>query len=138
MVEAGVRRILQDALGPHRLRKQRFQLADSSVSFNPDLVFDDGTAVGDVKYKLSSGDWNRQDLYQAIAFAEAFGAEDAVVVRFRTTETASVRDAHVGGQIIHEVTWLADSGHPAAIAAASVADAVAEWLSSVDPQRLAS
>ena len=39
------------------------------MTFNPDLVFDNGLAVGHVKYKLSTGEWDRTDPYKVLAFA---------------------------------------------------------------------
>ena len=128
MVERGLTSILRDALGAHRVRKGHFQLASSRVTFNPDLVFDAGRAVGDVKYKLSAGDWDRSDLYQAIAFAEAYRAERALIVRFRGPSTGPAPDLLVGGKAIHEVTWRSDAAVSASDAGIEVAEAVATWL----------
>ena len=65
MVEAGIRNILRDGLAPawRVKRTPGYRSAvGSSVSFNPDLEFNEGVAIGDVKYKLQGADWNRSDL----------------------------------------------------------------------------
>ena len=48
MVERGLLGILVDHLGPARVWKGHHQLAGSTLTFNPDLVFDGGRAIGDV------------------------------------------------------------------------------------------
>ena len=53
MVEARDLGVLADRLGPARVWKGHLQLPGSTLTFNPDLVFDAAQAVGDVKYKLS-------------------------------------------------------------------------------------
>jgi hypothetical protein len=130
LVEAGIRALLADELGSARVTKEGRQLVGSSLTFNPDLVFDSGAAVGDVKYKLSRGDWNRADLYQTIAFAEAFGSNRGVVVRFRHPGIAAAPDLLVGKKSIHEVTWVADDSIPAAEAGRKMAKDVAAWIGS--------
>ena len=128
MIEAGIRQILLDGLGGGYVRKVGRQSTGSSLTFNPDLVFGEDRAVGDVKYKVSSGEWTRSDLYQAIAFAEAFQTKDATIVRFRQPNTDAVVDVTVGTKTIHEITWLADTDRgPEAVAADLVAQARA-WL----------
>ena len=58
MVEEGIRRVLQRRLGHRwRIEKKGRQLIGSSLTFNPDLVVDDGFAVADVKYKWTDKDW---------------------------------------------------------------------------------
>ena len=69
----------------HTVRKQGMRLSPSALTINPDLIFDGGQAVGDVKYKLGGADWQRSDLYQATAFSTAFGCSQSIVVGFRGT-----------------------------------------------------
>jgi hypothetical protein len=47
----------------------------------PDLVFDGGLAVGDVKYKDIDPERNRSDLYQVVAFAAGYDCDCAVYRR---------------------------------------------------------
>lgn len=132
MVERGLLGILADRLGPMRVRKGRLQLADSTLTFNPDLVFDGGRAIGDVKYKLSTGEWDRADLYEVIAFAEAYRASQGLILRFREPGVREIADLSVGAKTIHEVTWAVDPTLAPRDAANAVADEVAEWLGTED------
>jgi 5-methylcytosine-specific restriction enzyme subunit McrC len=128
MVEAGIREILAERLGSTYVQKVGRQAKGSKLTFNPDLVFGDGYAVGDVKYKLSTGDWTRADLYQSIAFAEAFETHRGCVIRFRRLAVGAVEDVTVGSKTIHEVTWLADDDVSAKSAASDMAGQVEAWL----------
>jgi hypothetical protein len=83
MVEAGIRAVITEALrGMVSVEKRGIALSGPSMTVNPDLVFGRRSAVGDVKYRLNHGDWNRSDLYQTIAFAAAFRTTQGVVVNF--------------------------------------------------------
>lgn len=126
MVERGILGILADRLGPARVRKGRLQLPGSTLTFNPDLVFDGGRVVGDVKYKLSGGEWDRADLYEVIAFAEAYRAPRGLIVRFRKPGVPAVADLVVGAMSVHEVTWVADPSVDPVDASSAVADEVAD------------
>ena len=128
MVEAGLRRVLTECLG-QRVAKEGRHLKGSKVTFSPDLVFDRGVAIADVKYKLSTGDWSRPDLYQVIAFAEAFGAQYGAIVRFRASQTPRLPDLVVGSKRIREVTWLADDSQTPGVVADGLVNDVAAWLS---------
>ena len=128
LVEGGIREVLAERLGRHRVTKQGLQLAGTTLTFNPDLVFDGGRAVGDVKYKVSSGEWSRPDLYQTIAFAEAFGASHGVVVRFRHGSAPAAPSLVVGTQSIREATWPADVAIDPDDAADELADSVLDAL----------
>jgi 5-methylcytosine-specific restriction enzyme subunit McrC len=83
MVELGLRRVLARELAPAwKVEKRGLRLSSSTLTLNPDLVFEDGAAVGDVKYKLATREWRRGDLYQAVAFATGFRAASSLVVDF--------------------------------------------------------
>jgi hypothetical protein len=105
MIEDGIRALLANGLGTSRVQKKGIQLAGSSMTFNPDLLFDSRTAVGDVKYKISKGDWDRTDVNQVITFAEAFGASAAAILRFRNRATRQMTDVIVGKKLLSELTW---------------------------------
>jgi 5-methylcytosine-specific restriction enzyme subunit McrC len=119
--------LLADRLGPARVWKGR-QLPGSTLTFNPDLVFDGGQAIGDVKYKLSRGGWDRADLYEIIAFAEAYRASQGLILRFRQPGVPALADLTVGAKTVHEVAWMADASVDPVDAANGVADDVAHWL----------
>jgi 5-methylcytosine-specific restriction endonuclease McrBC regulatory subunit McrC len=79
MVELGLRRTLDRRLSPQwPVKKVGLTLSPSHLTLNPDLVFDDGRQVGDVRYKLSKGEWRRTDLYQVVAFATGFRSNAAL------------------------------------------------------------
>lgn len=128
MVERGLRAILEDRLGPARVGKGKLPLPGSTLTFNPDLVFDHGRAIGDVKYKLSRGEWDRADLYEVIAFAEAYHATRALILRFREPAVATIPDLVVGAKTVREVTWIADPSIQPVDAANAVVDEVVDWL----------
>jgi hypothetical protein len=92
-------------------------------------VFGHGYAVADVKYKVSGGEWPRSDLYQAIAFAEAFGTTEAAIVRFRPPSIAPRDDLSVGAKTVREISWISDEALAPAYCAEAFADEVAAWLS---------
>lgn len=103
-------------------------LEPSHVTVNPDLVFDHGYAVGDVKYKVFGSDWDRADLYQNIAFATAFGTTMGCVVGFTTGENAPMPPLTRVGQItVAPVAWFADAGAPDEAARGCV-DQIARFL----------
>lgn len=128
MVERGVLGVLADRLGPARVHKGHLQLPGSTLTFNPDLVFDGGQAIGDVKYKLSRGDWDRADLYEVVAFAEAYRSNRGLILRFRNPAVPPLADLAVGAMSIHEISWVADAEVDPLDAANAVADDVARWL----------
>lgn len=131
MVEDGIRGLLVGGLGSSRVQKRGIQLAGSSMTFNPDLLFDRGLAVGDVKYKISGGDWDRPDLNQAITFAEAFGASEAAIVRFRNPGTAKVPEAMIGKKRLSEITWPLDQEFSPVESGERLLDDTRSWLERV-------
>ena len=52
------------------------------MRLQPDLVFDDGYAVADIKYKLHDGTWNRADVYQITTFAAGYRSRRGALVYF--------------------------------------------------------
>jgi len=128
MVEAGIRAMLAERLGAGVVRKEGRQLVGSTMTFNPDLVFGAPHAIGDVKYKLAGGEWDRGDLYQVVAFAAAFRVTEAILVRFRRSDVTPLPDVRVGDIRVRELTWLADPQDPAAASAAALAADIDAWL----------
>jgi 5-methylcytosine-specific restriction enzyme subunit McrC len=82
LVEAGIRQILSDNLGGIAIRKLSAPILGATFGAHPDIVFGPGWAVGDVKYKLNDGSWNRPDLYEVVAFASAFRCQQAALLCF--------------------------------------------------------
>jgi 5-methylcytosine-specific restriction enzyme subunit McrC len=127
MVEAGVRQILADGLHDHSVTKQGLQLAGSTKTLNPDLVFDGGTAVGDVKYKITGTDWNTADLYQTVAFATGYRASKAVVISF-SPHGGKLPTLQVGDVEVSHIPWQADSTLTPSDSATLLIEDLTAWL----------
>ncbi len=130
LVEEGLRRILVLGIPERDIVKKGRQLKPSLLTLNPDLVFDNGLAVGDVKYKLGGSDWNRSDLYQAVAFAAGFEASEAAVIDFRQTTTTQLPKVQVGRIGVTEISWIADPELHAEGVADQLCRDVSQWLDS--------
>ncbi|WP_454044674.1 5-methylcytosine restriction system specificity protein McrC [Cellulosimicrobium sp. Marseille-Q8652] len=108
-IEEGVRRTVRAALPQHQVTKSARRLPPSTKTLNPDLVMDAGRAVGDVKYKIHSGEWNNSDLYQVVAFATGYHASHAAVLTFaRKGRQEALKPLHVGGVRVAHLCWPAD------------------------------
>lgn len=128
-VESGILEVLRTGLSPTwSVAKKGRQIVGSSMTFNPDLVFDGGAATGDVKYKLSTGDLGRGDLYQAIAFATIYRTSHAAIVGFRATAGATPPTVSIGDLMVSHIDWNCDESLPPAIAASQLVADVNEWL----------
>ena len=111
MVEDGLRNMLVKRLAPEwDVRKRGLQLEGSTLTFNPDLVFGHGLAVGDVKYKLLGADWNRSDLYQVVTFATAYRSRHAVVLGFQRSDRQPSQAIQVGDVRVAELASGRRSG----------------------------
>jgi hypothetical protein len=98
-------------LAPHiKVDKRSLPLTGTTMRMNPDLVFGDIAAVGDVKYKLMSTDWSRSDLNQTVAFAAAARTNTGIVIGFHPSETATLPAVGVGDFAIVGISWRADEG----------------------------
>jgi hypothetical protein len=101
------------------------------LTLNPDLVIEhEGNAIatGDVKYKLSSGDWKRGDLYQAVAFATGFGVDRAAICEFRTANVPRLQTVAVGSVRVSHLAWPSDAETGAETAAQEFLSEFALWL----------
>lgn len=111
LVEDGLRNIIREALsGEVPVVKRTRQLSGSHHSLTPDLCF--GTrAVGDVKYKVWDGDWNRADLYQLAAFATGFESDQGLRVGFSSNPHGS-SPVQVGRVKLTTCDWIFNSTTP--------------------------
>jgi len=107
LVEAGIRSVLGRNLGPRwRVTKRGKALVGTGLTLNPDLIFGESFAVGDVKYKLMDTEWGRADLYQAVAFAAGYESESAVVIGFKDREGVLLPPAVRFGRIkVEALAW---------------------------------
>jgi 5-methylcytosine-specific restriction endonuclease McrBC regulatory subunit McrC len=131
MVEEGIRRIVVDALEDRiDVTKRTWFLSGSHHSLTPDLVFGE-CAVGDVKYKVWAGDWDRSDLYQLVAFATAFGAHDALRVGFASADHGfSVN--RVGRVGLAACDWMCDATTTPANAERALSHQLWAWWEGVE------
>lgn len=126
-VEDGVRRLLQEELAPdwHIDKKGRTLRGAKPRTLNPDLVFNQGEAIGDVKYRVSSG-LTRSDINQVTTFAAGYHAKRGLLIMFGSgTERDHVE---VGKIRIDTINWDVHEPDPIQSARA-LATAVRHWLS---------
>lgn len=81
-----------------------------------------------VKYKVGDGEWQREDLYQALAFAAALRCFDTGVLNFHEGPNPIDTALQVGDYRVRQISWpAAESVAPDAAAHTFVAS-VAKWL----------
>lgn len=108
LIEDGIRRIIATGLDEFKVRKQRLFIGNSGVSMTPDLVFESGLAVGDVKYRYLRRDWDTANLYQVVAFSTGFGASHCAIFGFSAANGVGLpRELTVGGVAVKAFAWNA-------------------------------
>ena len=126
-VEEAIRRLLQGNLAPdwHVEKKGRQLSGAKSRTLNPDLVFNVDMAVGDVKYRMSSG-LTRSHINQVTTFAAGYNTTKGLVIGFGP---GSERDhVEVGSIRVDSINW--DTQQPDPLRSAQdLTAAVREWLS---------
>ena len=130
-VEKGILAVLRRGLG-HRfdVRPRSLRVA-ANVTLNPDIVFDHGFAIADVKYKLTRPDWVRTDLYQNVAFATAFRTFHGSVITFGDPSTTAPNTVRVGDVSVTRHVWPTDEQIDPAEAATTLVASIAGWLDSI-------
>ncbi|MGA5541278.1 McrC family protein [Mycobacterium sp. NPDC051198] len=130
-VELGVRNSLSQRLGTRwNITKRGMILTgDRKRKLNPDLVFGQAVAVGDVKYKVSDdGAIGRADLNQIATFATGYGVNAGVVIGFSNEEVGE--RIGIGPVDIRGINWNIDEPDPGR-AADHLADHLETWLKSL-------
>lgn len=128
LVEDGIRAILSTALEATTVSKRKLFLGDSGVSVNPDLIFGDHVAIGDIKYRHLGRDWNRADLNQVVTFATAFRCAWALLLGFVSSDRAPLPRAVPVGEVSATcLAWIASADTTPAESAGRLASQVAEW-----------
>lgn len=116
-VEAGIRNCLAERLGSRwPISKRGLTLfGDFKRVLNPDLVFGNTSAVGDVKYKVTpDGSIGRSDLNQITTFATGFRVAQAVVIAFSRLDFGE--NVSVGPVEVTCLNWNTVDSSPAAVA----------------------
>ena len=80
---------------------------NSNFSINPDIIFENGTVTGDVKYKISESNWVRSDVAQAAMFASGYDAKAAVILSFAEDKDLIELKMDLGQLQLHRITWQA-------------------------------
>jgi 5-methylcytosine-specific restriction endonuclease McrBC regulatory subunit McrC len=107
VIEAGIRAILQQDLKPYAISLSKVSRPTPPLrSADPDLVFNDGTIVGDVKYKVTDS-WSdiRPDIYQSIFFAAAFKTFKSIIVAFTQSEILPLEEVAIGDHRLNGFLW---------------------------------
>lgn len=129
LIESGIRRILQRALAPtHNVQKRGIVILGSRLTLNPDLVFDRGLAIGDVKYKFLEEDWQRSDLYQSVAFAVGYECSRAIVVGFKQGGGSGPAPLQIGKISVESLAWDAQPGADPRDSATHLVRGVSDFL----------
>ena len=114
----------------------RDRLADRVEHGHPVLGHRDRHELGhhaalstdNLRYKLSRGEWDGADPYEAIAFAEAYRAPRGLILRSRKPGVPAAAALAVARSRSTRVTWVADPAVDPADAASAVADEAVEWV----------
>lgn len=132
VVERSVRMVLSDALAPGcEVTNRSRALTPSSLTVNPDLVFEPAFGIGDVKYKVNWEELPRTDLYQVVSFAAAYHLNHAALFSFKTDSRDSLADVHFGETAVRHFFWDARPDVPPAVAAECFVRDVRNWLRDV-------
>jgi 5-methylcytosine-specific restriction enzyme subunit McrC len=129
LIEEGIRQVLQRALPDWVVGKKGRMMRPSSLRLTPDLVVNDGFAIADIKYKLADAHWDRNDLYQAVAFAAGFRTLKAAVIGFTKVGHVTLPEVQVGDIAVSPLMWKA---HPDLVPEDAATDLIAQmtsWLS---------
>ncbi|WP_243495691.1 McrC family protein [Priestia aryabhattai] len=129
IIETGIRTILAEGMS-ETVEKKRFLISGclkNEIFVNPDLVFNSGEAIGDIKYKLSKAIWNREDLYQVTAFAAAADTKNAVLINFRQSTIPKLPTVKFGEILVSQCTWQVDIPCPEKAAIQFLKD-IDEWI----------
>ncbi len=106
LIENAILTLLASALIGVDVDKRTKQMAgDVYFSLNPDLVFNSGSVVGDVKYKMAKPKWNRSEVEQASMFATGFDASAAVIITFGKSEAVTDIGMQLGKLPIRRIVW---------------------------------
>lgn len=126
MIEEGLRKVLKERCTERTIYKKGIKA--SSITFNPDIVIDDGSAIADVKYKLATNAWSRPDFNEVVTFAVAYRATHAAIVNFRSSDTSALPDERVGNKTVVELSWPIDGSISPDTAASEIAGAFSRWM----------
>ena len=92
----------------------------------PDLVFGDDEAIGDVKYRISFGKMDESHIYQVAAYAAGYRIQKGLLIEFGD---GNLNDyANLGDIRIDSLNWDTEQSDPEE-SAQKLTTAVQKWLS---------
>ena len=107
LIENGIREILQRDLKQDSVSVEKLSVSiPPQGDADPDLVFNRGELVGDVKYKTHDS-WStmRDDMYQSVFFAAAFRTFHSIIVAFTTNQSSNLSEVRVGDHRLNGFLW---------------------------------
>ncbi len=132
MIEEGVRVVLRDGLADIvKVERRGLQLVGTALRLQPDLVFGK-RAIGDVKYKLCTSEWQRSDLYQITAFASGFRLTHGGLFGFVLDPSLSLPQLSVGEIELRAFLWNASSDVAPDLSAALLVAEARSWITEVN------
>lgn len=128
LIESGITSILNSARSGVKVVKSRKVLLPSKFSVNPDLVIGNVPFTGDVKYKIQHGEWNRNDLGQAVLFATAFSSPRSLVVSFVDALADQPEFVPVGPIGVTAISWNYGEGRSPEDSCRDFVSRYEDWL----------
>lgn len=129
VIEDGLRTIISEGLPDMQVSKRKQMLGESGISMNPDIVFGNRVAIGDVKYKYFGRDWNRNDFNQIVAFATAFDSSRCVLFGFVNENFSSgLEIVQVGRVEATRIAWPLGPGTSPEVVSRTMLDGLKNWL----------
>ncbi len=133
LVEDGLRSILASGIPTRRVAKRKLLLGGSGMSINPDLVFGEDLAIGDVKYRRLSGDWHKPDFNQIVTFATGFRSQYALLIGFCDSTTSILpRPVKIGPVHTKAFSWVASPQSTPASSGVLLVTQVSSWLKGLE------
>jgi hypothetical protein len=120
--------MVTEALDDMTVIKSSAPIVGATFGVHPDIVFGDGLAIADVKYKLAQEGWNRPDLYEVVAFAAAFRCFDAALICF-SVDRLPPRTVGVGSTSVLRLAW--NCGVSPDSASRTLCESISLWIRDV-------
>ena len=129
IIEDGLRNILSEGIKGINIEKRKLVLGETGLSINPDLIFGNTLAVGDVKYRYFDKDWSKNAFYQIVSFATGFRTNKAAVFGFTQNRLATLpRPVSIGGINTRVFAWNAASDIDPMNSSTRLITEVKDWL----------
>lgn len=105
-VEKGIRNLIRPLVPADILPQKGSMLLAGGVTVEPDFVFGRRKAVGEVKYRILNGEWDREGFLQLTTYAEAYETVLGVLIGF-ANHPFEVDDVRVGRHRLRQLVWVA-------------------------------